>query len=123
MDSYEQLAIRACKRLYGPVLMKRLRKIYARRVAISEPGVDNECLFVWLVSVAMGFDKKVDFLELMIDASPENAWKFAAGAWTDYWIRFVFVLASRIRLMEVQYIPGYRTPAYFTRLANASRSA
>lgn len=121
MDSYDQLAIRACKRLYGPVLLKRLRKIYARRVAVSEPGVDNECLFVWLVSVAEKFDKKVDFVGLIIDARPDSAWKFAAGAWTDYWERFIFVLASRIRMMEVKYIPGYRIPSYFIRLVNASQ--
>ena len=122
MDSYDQLAIRACKRYYGSVILKRLRKIYARRVAISEPGVDNECLFVWLVSVAEKFDKKVDFVGLIIDARPDSAWKFSAGAWTDYWERFIFVLASRIRMMEVKYIPGYRVPSYFNRLVNAQPS-
>lgn len=123
MDSHDQLAIRACKRLYGPVLLKRLRKIYARRIAISEGSVLNDCLFEWLAGVVLKFEKPVDFLDLIRDSRPDSAWKFAAGAWTDYWERFIFVLASRIRLMEVQYIPGYRIQSYFRRLIEARRSA
>ena len=113
MDSYEQLAIRACKRLHSDRLLKRLRRIYARRIAISEESVVNECLFTWLINVAGKFDRKVDMIDMITNSSPVNSWKFSGGAWVDYWERFIFALASFIRLMEVHYIPGYKAPSYF----------
>jgi hypothetical protein len=46
---------------------------------------------------------------LICDAHPGNNWKFGGHDVTDYYGFFIHVVASRIRLMEIKNIPGYRS--------------
>ena len=113
MDKYDQLAIRACKNLHSELLLNRLRKIYGRRVNCSPQHVHNSDMLYWLLKVIEKFQVKFDVYDLIWDAHPGNNWKFGANNVTDHCELFIHVVASRIRLTEVKYIPGYIFPRKF----------
>jgi hypothetical protein len=119
MDSYDQLAIRACKSLYGERILNRLRKIYGKRIAVGPEHVRTEDMFQWLLGLLESFDEVQDTFSLIWDAAPLNRWKWGAYDASDHFEIFLHVVASRIRLMEVKYIPGYRSPRKFRGLTNS----
>jgi len=108
MDSYDQLAIRACKTFHGERLISRLRKIYGKRCAFDPEYVHTEDMLQWLLELLESFDTVQDTFSLISDAAPSNRWKWGAHNASDHFEMFLHVVASRIRLMEVKYIPGYR---------------
>jgi hypothetical protein len=110
MDSYDQLAIRACKGLYSERLLNRLRKIYGKRCSLPTDYIHNKDLLWWLLRILGETQVKFDVFDLIWDAAPFNRWKWGAHNASDHFELFLHVVASRIRLMEVKHIPGYRSP-------------
>jgi hypothetical protein len=119
MDSYDQLAIRACKSLYGERLLNRLCKIYGKRIAVEPTYIRIDDMLQWLLGLLESLGTGQDTFLLIQDAAPLNRWKWGMYDASDHFEAFLQVVASRIRQTEIKYIPGYRIPAHFRKLDKA----
>jgi len=93
-------------------MISNLQAILAERNAVKPEDIELVDLMNYLLDIVESFCKENDrdLFKLIIDSCNENQWKFndlglnKEKSTIKNWLR---VLASRIRLTEVKYLPGY----------------
>lgn len=111
MDKIEILFVRACK---SENTLERIKSVY-RRFYYSE--YKSEPVACILTRIASKYDL-IRLRELIQDLDPQNSWEFGYNEDTPYYERVVAIMASTIRLANVDKFPGYRVPAMFRKLDN-----
>lgn len=106
--------------------VEEIKQIWADRCDLDIEYVNTKDIFEHLMTVAIELDliTPAHMLNLVEDARPENQWKFGilphAGK-DDYYINWLRVISSFLRLTEVKYLTGYvpvnhpeKTSAFYT---------
>lgn len=116
LDIHEVMLVRACKG-WG---IDRVRKVWMKQRIVSNI---NHYLYICrsLMEILEKIDSQKYNMEfcysLIEDAHPNNIWKYAMTEKIEsYWERFLLVLCSRIRFLEVDKIDGYIIPARFRKM-------
>lgn len=110
LDKWDYQLIGGCKALV--FTMDSARKIWGERNAIEPKYVDVDWMLRRMMDIVLLTNPKEDVFQMVLDAAPENQWKFVCGGqklddynYTDAWFH---VLSSRIAMTMVKDIPGYR---------------
>ena len=89
-------------------------QLWAKRNAVDVSNVDPKYIVEAMLEIWTAYDHNVnpdrsvawDIMQLVDDIQPANMWKFGRGkSSTNLYENFIVVLASRLRLMDVQHIP------------------
>jgi hypothetical protein len=111
LDEWDVKMIQLFKSKHSDSL-EEIKQIWADRCALDIEYVQVRDIFEHLMTLAIDMNLITPnrMLELIDDARPENQWKFGivphAGK-SDYYINWLRVISSLLRLTEVKLLAGY----------------
>jgi hypothetical protein len=108
LDKWDYQLIDGCKTLR--FTLDDAKKIWGKRNAAEPEFVDVSWLLSRMMDIVLLTNPTEDVFQMVIDAAPENSWKFVVHGKVEeynYTVAWFRVLSSRSAMTLIKDIPGY----------------